>query len=317
MILPHENVETELVENESAMLNAGQNILVLGASGLLGSTLVPYLRQCGAQVVTHGFQAAAQVQADLSDSAATWAMLEKIAPDVIINLAALTNVDQCEIAPQQAYLLNVKTVENIAAWIKAKQPACYLIQISSDQVYDANAGQHGPFGEQQICLTNTYAFSKKAAELASLLVDGCALRTNFFGKSARPGRISFSDWLANSMRSEQAIEVFEDVLFTPLSINTLVQMLSLIAKQQPRGVFNLGSREGLSKADFAFAFAVAAKLNSSNMRRATASQAQQLKAYRPKDMRMDCSNIEAALNLRMPSLMQEITLCGRDYLETT
>lgn len=306
--------------------NSLPSILVTGASGLLGCALVPYLRQRGHQVFTHGLRAAADFQVDLSQAEPSWAMLNACAPEVIINLAALTNVDSCERAPHEAYLLNVKSVENLTAWIKhgasPQQRACYLLQISSDQVYDATlekagqAGQHGPFNEEQIRLTNTYAFSKKAAELASQQVAACALRTNFFGKSQRAGRVSFSDWLANSLQAGQSIEVFEDVLFSPLSINTLVQVLANIAVQQPQGVFNLGSRGGMSKADFAFAFAQAAQLPTASMRRASSSQATQLQAYRPKDMRMDSSKLAAALDWAIPDLLAEIQLCGRDYLET-
>lgn len=299
-------------------------ILVTGASGLLGCALVPSLRAQGEQVFTHGWQGLADFRVDLRDKNTTWAMLGAVCPDVIINLAALTNVDTCETQPALAYALNVKTVENLSSWMKQNnttaQQACYLIQISSDQVYDAqnelNGGAHGPFPEEAASVYNTYGFSKIAAELAALQVSACALRTNFFGKSARAGRQSFSDWLHQSLHAGQSIQVFEDVLFSPLGMPSLVQAIAKIVQAKPQGVFNLGSHKGMSKADFAFAFAEAAGLPTASMTRASSSTSNKIQAYRPKDMRMDSRHIEQVLGISLPSLLEEIQQCGREYRET-
>ncbi len=129
-------------------------------------------------------------------------MLDACVPDVIINLAALTNVDTCEAKPQQAYLLNVKVVENLVDWIRLRglsdRAGCHLVHVSSDQVYDVTETEVGPHTEDSVTVANIYAFSKIASELAALQAYACVLRTNFFGKSAREGRASFSDWLAKS-----------------------------------------------------------------------------------------------------------------------
>jgi dTDP-4-dehydrorhamnose reductase len=68
-------------------------------------------------------------------------MVAKAAPDIIINLAALANVDICERHPQLAYLSNVKIVENLASSIRNLPIRCHLVHLSTDQVYDG-AGPH-------------------------------------------------------------------------------------------------------------------------------------------------------------------------------
>ena len=89
------------------------NILVLGAYGLLGSHLCRSLLEESYKVFRQG----SSVNAELSCLPYLDDELLKIVkqkkPEVIINLIALTNVDDCEKDPKLAYLLNVKTVEKI------------------------------------------------------------------------------------------------------------------------------------------------------------------------------------------------------------
>ena len=286
-------------------------VLVTGARGLLGSTLVPYLRAHGHEVVTCS-RSGADVCADLTDAAQAGAALRKAAPEVIVNLAALTNVDECERDPQRAYLFNVRIVENLARWMKENATSCHLIQISSDQVYDGA----GPHREGDVTLVNYYGFSKYAGELAAASVPSTILRTNFFGRSECAGRTSISDWLAAALGRGDAITVFEDVRFSPLSLTRLARLVEIaVVKRQP-GCFNLGSRDGMSKADFAFALAAALALPTSTMRRGRSDDAA-LSARRPTDMCMDSSRFEAAFGVELPTLRMEINSMKDAYAQAT
>ena len=276
-------------------------VLVTGAQGLLGSTLVPYLSARGHQVIRLGRSGECDVCADLTDAGQTARALDQAAPEVIVNLAALTNVDECERNPRQAYLANVKAVENLARWIRERGNGCHLVQVSTDQVYDGV----GPYKEDDVVLTNYYGFSKYAGELAAMLVSSTILRTNFFGPSQCASRTSLSDWLVRSLNNGAAITVFDDVHFSPLSIQRLVESLELAVVKRRQGVYNLGSKDGMSKADFAFTLAQVLNLPTASIRRGTSDNLK-LAAYRPKDMRIDASHFEAAFNVELPTLKEEI-----------
>jgi dTDP-4-dehydrorhamnose reductase len=268
---------------------------------MLGTSLVPHLSSAGYEVV--GLSRTAGVRVDLTDHDATKDALDTLQPDVIVNLAALTNVDECERTPQLAYLMNVRIVENLASWIRAKGLRRRLVQISTDQVYDGP----GPHAEYATTLTNYYAFSKYAGELAARLVDATVLRTNFFGRSLCANRHSLSDWIVASLSASKPITVFEDVLFSPLSLVTLVRILERVVHEPRPGTFNLGSRDGMSKADFAFEVARALALPTGAMTRGTSDHVK-FGAYRPKDMRMDGQLFEQDYDFVLPSLHEEIHL---------
>ena len=276
-------------------------VFVTGADGLLGSTLVPYLRDCGHDVATYLRYKADGSVSDLSDEYETDQSLEKAVPEVIINLASLTNVDECEKSPYRAYLSNVRIIENLVSWVKNKNPSCHLIQISTDHVYDG----FGPHLENDVTFTNFYAFSKYAGELVASRVQSTVLRTNFFGPSACKTRKSLSDWLFDSLHKKASITVFEDVKFNPLSISTLVKMIELSMRNQHTGVFNLGSKGNMSKADFALEFASAIGLSAEYVKRDIIETAR-LYARRPRNMHMDSSKFELTFGIKLPSLKQEI-----------
>ena len=285
-------------------------VLVLGATGMLGTTLVPLLRTYGHQVLVQSRTVSAgYLAADLTSRDETARLIDSSGADTVINLTGLTDVERCEAYPKEAWLANVRIPENIAA---ASQVAgAHLIHISTDQVYDTAPTSR----EIDAMPGNQYAMTKYAGELAALAAPATVLRTNFFGASRHPIRRSLTDWLFNALDKGSALQVFEDVRFSPLSMATLCEMLERVVQKQPIGIFNLGSKAGISKADFAFAFATELGLSNGHLTRSTTDQAVFLKAWRPKEMCMDSTRFETEFNLVLPALQEEIRLAAKDYRE--
>jgi dTDP-4-dehydrorhamnose reductase len=236
-------------------------------------------------------------------------MIAATRPDVIVNLVALTDVDSCELHPDAAYRANALSVQNLCCAIKLSRQSPYLVHLSTDMVYDGT----GPHPEDRVTIRNTYALSKLAGEIAASQVASTILRTNFVGRSHTAGRFSLSDWLFEALSGQVAINVFEDVFFNPVSIATLCSMLVRVVNDRPPGLFNLGTRDGFSKAQMAFEFANCLGLSTSAVSRSSIDSMASLKARRPKDMRMDCRSIAKALDVTLPTLTEEIREIAKDY----
>lgn len=71
-------------------------VLVTGARGLLGCTLIPALKTAGHKVISHSRTQQADELADLEDPEATMNLIRRVSPVFVINLVGLTNVDACE-----------------------------------------------------------------------------------------------------------------------------------------------------------------------------------------------------------------------------
>ncbi|MEN0057473.1 MAG: SDR family oxidoreductase [Bdellovibrio sp.] len=280
------------------MSDTTMRFLVIGGSGLLGQNLHFHLQKQGHEVLSlspgsghRDFTVLEQCQQAFAESK----------PDVVVNLAAYTNVDGCETDLDKAYRLNSKIVENLVTTLH--NSSCHLIHISTDMMYNSPR----PSKEDEIKILNVYALSKRAGEavLQSSSLRYTILRTNFFGKSHTANRSSFSDWLLEKFQSNEEISLFDDVFFSPLHMSTLCSVIETCALRRTHGLFNAGTRDSLSKKDFALA--VAALFNIQNLNyKVTHMADKKLTAQRPLYMAMNSEKIAKELEIKLPSIHDEI-----------
>ncbi len=282
-------------------------ILITGGSGLLGSN---WARQVGGtweavagihQQPALGKGRAEKLVLDNPDLLLT--DLRRIQPDIVVHTAGLSSVDECENHPARAELINVTLAENVAAACSAA--GIYLIHISTDHLFAGNRSFYKE--EDKPEPLNGYARTKAAAEerVAMRFPSALILRTNFFGWGT-PYKRSLSDWVIQMLREGKSIPVFEDVFFTPMLMETLIEAAMDLAEKRQKGIFNLVGDERLSKSEFAECIADVFGLSRSHLMPCPVSDAK-LAAPRPKDMSLDNSKVRSVLGRSLGNM--------RDYAQ--
>lgn len=222
--------------------------VVTGASGLLGSAV---LRELGGEGWSHTVDALADGtplrRVELRDGAAEDALREA-RPELVVHCAALTDVDACEADPEAARALNSEAPGRLAATAAALGAG--FVHISTDAVYDGDRdGLHAE--DEPPRPVNAYARTKLDGERAVLEAHPRALvvRTTIHGWSG-PGRPSFSEAILGALREGRRLTLFRDVVFSPLNVTDLAELIRRLAEIRASGVLNVGASDAVTKEAF-------------------------------------------------------------------
>ncbi len=276
----------------------GFKILVTGTAGMLAPYLIERAKDYGVVITTA--RKNSDVDCDLSNDRSIKSMLLRVNPDVVIHAAGLTNIEKCENNFNKADESNHKTTAN---FVNHLNHSTQLVVISTDQVYPDNLGPHT---EDKVGPVNNYGITKLAGENAAKgYKNVLILRTNMFGHSLTDGRLSIDDFIINSVREKKAITLFSDIYFSPLHMSTLSEIIFKMVDKKIKGIFNVGCRNGMSKADFGLAVINHIGLSTDTVELGS-SDLIKGRVKRPHDMRLDVSRLENVLHSKMPTLLEEI-----------
>lgn len=239
-------------------------ILITGANGLVGQQLVNIMsRMPEYDILATGRDRAPRfsggscgyTQLDITDSAAIDRLFLDFTPDVVINCAAMTQVDMCEIQKEECWQINALAVESIAR--ACRSSGASLIQLSTDFVFD---GDGGPYCENaRPNPINYYGRSKLAGEnyARGAGMDKWAIvRTVLvYGISENPLRHNFVTWLRDMLISGKDVQIVTDQWQTPTYAPDLAAGIERIIRYQKQGVFHVSGRDNMSIYEFALLIA--------------------------------------------------------------
>ncbi len=174
-------------------------------------------------------------------------------PKVIINAAAMTNVDACESDKQLAQNLNVKAVENIVR--ACRIVGAHLIHYSTDYIFD---GKKGPYTEDDTPHPlNYYGKTKLGGENAILSSDISAtiLRTNIVYGRAPGVKTDFVTWVRDKCRAGERITIAQDQWGNPTLCDDLALATMRVIEKGRTGVYNIAGADYLDRYDFALRIA--------------------------------------------------------------
>ncbi len=245
-------------------------ILITGANGLLGYKLVQLLsQQTDMQVIATGRRMIPDLpvhvtfsELDITDPIQTENAIHQLKPDVIINTAAMTQVDQCEVERDLCWKANVTGVENLVAACAKNQ--IHLVHVSTDFIFD---GSHGPLDETATPKpVNFYGESKLAGEkvVQQSTISWTILRTVLvYGVTPDMSRSNIVLWVKKSLEDGKTINVVNDQWRTPTLAEDLAMGCFLAAKKKAHGIYNISGEELMTPYDVAIQTADFFHLNKS------------------------------------------------------
>ena len=136
-----------------------KRILLLGANGQVGQALTAEPLPADMEIIACG-----RAECDITNHAATQKTIQDLKPDLVINAAAMTNVDQCERERAQAVAANFEAPANLAAQCSARDIP--LVHLSTDYVFNGQDGETPYVEDAQMCPLNVYADTKMCGEIA-------------------------------------------------------------------------------------------------------------------------------------------------------
>ena len=228
-----------------------ERILIVGAGGFLGGRAAREA-QGSFEVFTGGRSAATaprSVEIDIADPASVDAAFRRVQPQMVLMLAAMSDIDRCQAKPEEARAINVGGAENVA---RACIPsAARLLFTSSAAVFDG--GKHGYTEADAPSPVSVYGETKAQAEAAvtAILPSAIILRIALaIGFAGRAGTNAMMDQLAArwSSGTPVASPTFESR--NPIDAGTLSRwMLQLLRTEEATGIFHAGAEESISRYD--------------------------------------------------------------------
>lgn len=284
------------------------DLLVLGGAGLAGAAIVEAAQRRGLTVLSASRRGAVSV--DARDEADLRRLLDRLAPSVVVNAAAIVSIPDCEADPGSAWVVNARVPAVLAAWTRAA--GAKLVHISTDHYYSGDGRR--PHGEDEpVRLLNEYARTKYAAEALALSdPEALVLRTNIVGLRSATGR-SFGEWALQLVADDAPGVLFDDQFVSTIDVWAFADALLDLSGSEAPGVVNLAASSVFSKAEFVQA--LAARLGRPLTRARVGSVGEQSVA-RPDSLGLDVSKAEQLLGRRLPGLDRVVdALAVRSQLE--
>lgn len=227
-------------------------ILVTGANGLLGQKLVRLLleQENVAVIATSRGNNANHIDSsslqflamDIADAEAVQEVIGNEKPDVIINTAAMTHVDQCEQEKEKCHKINVKAVKHLLE--AAKKANAFFVHLSTDFIF---SGEYGPLAEDaDPDPVNYYGECKAEAErlVKQSGLDHAIVRTALvYGITPEMSRSNIVLWVKKSLEEGKAISVVDDQYRTPTLAEDLAQGCWLVAQKRATGDFHISDEK--------------------------------------------------------------------------
>jgi dTDP-4-dehydrorhamnose reductase len=222
-----------------------QKILILGAKGMLGADLARI--SAGFDVILWDKE-----EIDITEQNQVEFRINKLKPEIIINCAAYTAVDACEINRDMALKVNSQAVGYLA--LVAKKIGAILVHISTDYVFSGLNKKGYAEDSQELGPLNFYGESKLLGEKALINVFDryYLIRTSWlYGKNG----YNFVETMLKLGKEKKEVKIVNDQFGKPtFTVDLARQILYILDNNLPYGIYHVTNETqegGISWYDFA------------------------------------------------------------------
>ncbi|MDA9935556.1 SDR family oxidoreductase [Candidatus Marinimicrobia bacterium] len=270
-----------------------KKILITGASGQLGKTLKTLFSSKYDIIPTSKNHYTYQKNyfLDITNPILIRDIVSATSPDIIINLAALTNVDLCEKKPDLAFSVNFTGLQNIVEIFNGP-----IIQLSTDYVFDGKTGQYSE--NSSVNPINVYGRTKLEAEnfLKENSKDSLIIRTNVLFDYMSESPASFLNWVVKSLEDDKKINVVDDQWNNPTWTNSIAVAIDKAIEFELNGLIHWGDNDYISRFDFAIKIAETFQLKKNLINPIKTAELNQI-AARPLKGGLNVDRAKSILNL--------------------
>ena len=218
-----------------------KKIWITGAEGHIGTALIDLLEGVEYQLLPTDIN---EVDITKIDEVTQFVHVNR--PDVVINCAGLTDVQECEINVDEAYRVNAIGVRNVA--LAANEVNAKVIQISTDDVFDKES--RIPYNEfDNVHPRTIYGKSKEAGEkiLTQLLNRFVIIRSSWIYGIGR----DFVDEVLRNVGQGKTMEVPNNQYAAPTSAKELAKVIRYFIDNEEYGLYHVVCPGSCSRYEFA------------------------------------------------------------------
>jgi dTDP-4-dehydrorhamnose reductase len=278
-------------------------LAIVGGSGLLGQYLIHEAVVSNDTVLStyqtmpKGVPGITETRLDLKDAAATKEVLERFRPDMVLLPAAMTNVDQCERSPTQAWEVNAEGPMNVAQ--ACRTIGAKLLYVSTDYIFNGMKGsKYHEFDTPDPI--SIYGQTKLEGERCTMDADkhNLVCRVSVLYGWNGSGKKNFVTWLLDELENHRPVNVFDDQWVSPTYAPNCAKVLLRLIKSEEKGVFHTSGPDCLNRYEIAMMVAKEFGLDGSLVRKVPTASVDLL-ARRPERSCLSVDKVGSILDMSM------------------
>jgi dTDP-4-dehydrorhamnose reductase len=211
-------------------------LLVVGARGMLGRDLMGILHSSLPNDEVIGWDIE---EIDIQKEEDTVIKIEKLRPDIVVNVAAYTDVDGCELDEEKAFAINAEGMKHVA--LAASRCRAKVVYLSTDYVFDGNKRE--PYSESDPPRPlNVYGRSKLKGEqyVQEFVNDSLIIRTQWlYGRYGK----NFVTSILRQAREKTVLSIVNDQIGSPTYTADLARAISVLIQFDSQGIFHVANSD--------------------------------------------------------------------------